>query len=818
MFRNLGRLGCCLAILILFSGLQAFGQAGLGVAVSGALSGSSTVIAGQTNQAASITFTNGNAVGDAETVSAITFNPSCKTPPAAGVACAPGQGDLGVFSISSTGTGRTGTACAGTVFTFSAPDANGTITITPSFTLGSFVPGQTPQTICVIDFTVNVLKTPTADCDSPPKAGLQTCSGVNASATDNINNSVAFGTGEGQPTFPLTCAAQIDKEISCDGGTTWQDPDFNNTGGALGCIGAVDATNIRVRYRVSNPTSTTANALPITSCTLAESNAGFGAPGLPTFPIAVGATSSFFGPAANTLTCQALRGTTNEPNTATLNCACASPLGNQTAQQVTDQATFECCGVQVDKQVSCNGGPFVDVSFGATPVDDAGNAATRSCTAINGQPIGFRYFARNTGTTAVTCGAGTLLDTQPLVTLPAGGFGTIAAGATTAALVATAPTTCSTALNANEPDTVSLSRPTAPCTCSGTNIGTFNLPTVTDSASILCQAPGAIQASKTCVNTTDGNFNVTVNLANTVAGSNAARCTVADTFFTNATRDVLCATDSVLTPPFTGDTSNPLTLTPSGPYNVANGTPVVPTGAITGLPRSACNTALVTCVDSVSNTAIPVNGNANGIATVLADCTVPAAGCFTRTPGYWGTHPDQAQQVITGAGGSIASCGLALTNAAVPGNLSTTQDVCSVGTDRQHFNTSVSSATGQTSSQQVQLARQCTAAALNLAASANPKNVVHLNCEQSFPGITKTFGDCCGTTATSASICSSGNTAGVIDASECIGLLDAFNNRFDSTDFPSTVTNSAAEPGFCQDASGDRFLNFGPNRHYGSGK
>jgi hypothetical protein len=475
MFRNLGRLGCCLAILILFSGLQAFGQAGLGVAVSGALSGSSNVIVGQTNQAASITFTNGNAVGDAETVSAITFNPSCKTPPSAGVACAPTQGDLGVFSVSSTGTGRTGTACAGTVFTFSAPDANGTITITPSFTLGSFVPGQTPQTICVIDFTVNVLKTPTADCDSPPKAGLQTCSGVNAIASDNVNNSAAFGTGEGQPTFPLSCVAQIDKEISCDGGTTWQDPDFNNTGGVLGCIGAVDATNIRVRYRVANQAaSTTTNVLAITSCTLTESNAGFGSPGLPTFPIAVGATSTFFSPSANTLTCQALRGSA-EPDTATLNCTCASPIGNQTAPQVTDQATFECCGAQVDKQISCNNGTnFSDVGFA--------DGATGSCFGAAGSTFKTQYFVKNTGTVAASC---TVTDSNTNFLAAAGATLSVNAGTTSAAIpgLSVTPTdaaSCTSLINSKEPNTGSLS-----CTCSGTNIGT-KVVTDTDTASATC--------------------------------------------------------------------------------------------------------------------------------------------------------------------------------------------------------------------------------------------------------------------------------------------------------------------------------------------
>src|SRR5262249_16104448 len=152
------------------------------------------------------------------------------------------------------------------------------------------------------------------------------------------------------------------------------------------------------------------------------------------------------------------------------------------------------------------------------------------------------------------------------------------------------------------------------------------------------------------------------------------------------------------------------------------------------------------------------------------ECPV-GGGCFTRTPGYWGTHPDQAQQVISAIPGTVLqSCGLGLTNSAVPGNLSTTQDVCSVGTDSKGFNVSASSAARVTSPQQVQLRRQCTATALNLAASANPR--AGLNCEGALPGITAQFNRCC---TGPTSVCAAGSTAGQINASDCIGILDAFN-------------------------------------------
>src|SRR6185503_10250956 len=83
-------------------------------------------------------------------------------------------------------------------------------------------------------------------------------------------------------------------------------------------------------------------------------------------------------------------------------------------------------------------------------------------------------------------------------------------------------------------------------------------------------------------------------------------------------------------------------------------------------------------------------------------------GCFTRTPGFWAEHPGISQAVMNKVGG-VPSCGLVLTTTAANTNNSSTEDMCSVGTDSKANNTS---------SQQVQLIRQCMAAAFNLAATA----------------------------------------------------------------------------------------------------
>src|SRR5437763_6261239 len=201
MCRNILRLGCCLSAFMVFAGLAttAFAQPGVGIALT---LGTNQVV-GETGKTGSIQLTNAHfAPQQNETVNTLVFNPSCKTVNDGISPCPPGQGDLGVFSISATGTGRTGTACAGQVFNFAPPDANGNILIT------SATPIVLPANLtlaqqCVIDFLFNVVKLPTADCNTPPAAGLQTCSGGFVAVT-NVSGSPASAAASPQTTFPLS--------------------------------------------------------------------------------------------------------------------------------------------------------------------------------------------------------------------------------------------------------------------------------------------------------------------------------------------------------------------------------------------------------------------------------------------------------------------------------------------------------------------------------------------------------------------------------------------------------------------------------------
>jgi len=181
-------------------------------------------------------------------------------------------------------------------------------------------------------------------------------------------------------------------------------------------------------------------------------------------------------------------------------------------------------------------------------------------------------------------------------------------------------------------------------------------------------------------------------------------------------------------------------------------------------------------------------------------------GCLTRTPGFWGTHPR-----VTALFLSIESCGLTLDTKvpATPGSV--TEDLCFSAIDAKANNTSP---------QQLQLIRQCAAAALNFAASTEGggscDNVVLSNGAT----IAAVFNRCCD----EESLCTIGASGTRIGNSGCIGLLDEFNNSDDTIDCttldPSSVTFQTfcpslgangfnANPKRCDEANGNGFVNPG---------
>jgi hypothetical protein len=407
---------------------------------------------------------------------------------------------------------------------------------------------------------------------------------------------------------------------------------------------------------------------------------------------------------------------------------------------------------------------------------------------------------------------------QPVPTEFTSTVNSIAAGVSSAHITDSNITTCNATLATEESagDQV-----TTNCECVGsTNAGATVDVTAFDEAQINCLPVGTpFSISKTCTPTgTVGSFTSDVKVTN--GGSNSLSCTVVDqTVSANPNGAVAC--------PISGGT--PVSMSPN-PLAVNGGSGS--TGDFTGSITAAAtvyNEACVTCAEpaiactgagagnctTISNmTAACVTGVCNYTPNNAAQdtCPVITGNCFSRTPGYWGTHPQVTQQVLNENGGGLLVCGINLTTTLAFGgkNLgklgppySTTEDLC--GTGGPDFKPV------GTSPQQLQLIRQCTSAALNLVATGKGNLTGGENiCDVSDPLIGPAFNSCCIGTAAVPAICYIGAKPAAIDASGCIGILDAFNNQFEGTDFTTVgLTNSPAEPLQCQIANGNGDVNGG---------
>jgi hypothetical protein len=216
-----------LALLLAPAAAQAGAGAGTSVLFP------STVTVGDTNQPASLTLVNLNTGGESALTNTV-CNISDPNPPCGGVGirlvptcklisigqCQPAGADPGVFAVSSTATGRVGTACAGLIFNVTANgDSFGSVTFAPQG--GAHVTLMGFGATCVIDFTFNVLKSPTGD-QNPGLPGTQTTQATDhaqfvgtAPANPVALNSGAQGTSTGttveraQPAITTNASAGV---------------------------------------------------------------------------------------------------------------------------------------------------------------------------------------------------------------------------------------------------------------------------------------------------------------------------------------------------------------------------------------------------------------------------------------------------------------------------------------------------------------------------------------------------------------------------------------------------------------------------------
>ncbi len=130
----------------------------------------------------------------------ITFTPSCGSLPGGAVPPCPTP-DPGVFSVSPTGTGRTGTNCGGNTYTISqtSPATGEMRLVGPAITLNASDPTTRVGGTCVIDLTFDVMKAPAIDGD-PLTPGIPTYQLVNTAGWHTELNNTASCCGSSHTT------------------------------------------------------------------------------------------------------------------------------------------------------------------------------------------------------------------------------------------------------------------------------------------------------------------------------------------------------------------------------------------------------------------------------------------------------------------------------------------------------------------------------------------------------------------------------------------------------------------------------------------
>ena len=165
------------------------------------------------------------------------------------------------------------------------------------------------------------------------------------------------------------------------------------------------------------------------------------------------------------------------------------------------------------------------------------------------------------------------------------------------------------------------------------------------------------------------------------------------------------------------------------------------------MSADACNEVAVSCAQAGTGATVT--------ATDDTVCPGQGEGCFTRTPGFWGNHPDITEEFL-----NVQVCGVTIETSWPADGTSAIEAICSVGQDGRILGP-----------QLTQLVRQCTAAALNIAASTEGGG----NCTAEFPNLARQMDACCD----ARSVCTGTESEG-FTVESCIEALDAFNNSIDT--------------------------------------
>ena len=306
------------------------------------------------------------------------------------LACAPLDdglfGNLRPFDIDPATAIMAGTTCSGVVVTeFSEAPAEGPARLEFSF---PEEPGGVltlpPSSSCNIVFQLSVAEFP----DGFPPFGSDNVvfqiAGETGSCVDSPLGSQAKDTAA--TTFgQSSCGAEVDKQVSCDGGQTWNDIDPNLSDGssdgvAAGCTGWDDPNSpleVKVRYFARNNSFNNPNGNDLLSCVLSDSN-----PAVLSTPIAIGGIQVGVDYSFETdlIECNAELAA-NEPNTATLDCICPADVGLNVPIQATDQADITCetPSLEVSKECSADRDPQTGDFVYTVTATNTGTASLANC-------------------------------------------------------------------------------------------------------------------------------------------------------------------------------------------------------------------------------------------------------------------------------------------------------------------------------------------------------------------------------------------------------------------------------------------------------
>lgn len=414
----------------------------------------------------------------------------------------------------------------------------------------------------------------------------------------------------------------------------------------------------------------------------------------------------------------------------------------------TISVQVQSCQVKVDKEVSCDGGTtWVDPGLVFTNGD-----GTNGCTALDGTAILVRYRVNNSGgATLYSC---SLDDTNTMfgsVSVPT----PLSTGTTTSYLQPASPPLCSDSFEAYEPDTATVN-----CFCTS-DLDPDLKTSAYDAADVTCNSTPELSVTKLCEDeNSDGEDEITIEVCAGAADLGLVGCTVTDMIYLS---DPTCPADV--------GSGTAVTVSPT-PFDLDPGTCQTVSGVVT-VEEDACNTVSVTC--TIETTSLQLTEDGDDV------CEAPGQGCLTRTPGFWATHPDITEMFLP-----QTVCGVAIDNVLAGNGGSATEAMCSVGKDNKILGP-----------QKTQLIRQCMAAYLNVTATEEGGG----NCTSDLPSLGGVLDGCCD----AVSACT--DVAGAYTVNQCIGLLDSFNNSFDTLDpYGVFMQPGPANPKLCQGAKNNNVV------------